>query len=117
MDWIRQADPSKQIIYNDFQNGAQEMRMLGQMQKDGKLPDAIGIQLHMVYRLLHNNAHVQGITWWDLSDKNSWKDAPRGWFRADGSPKPVVAAMSKLFAQWLGEGEDRNSIVDGQTRS
>ena len=241
IDWIRAADPHKTIIYNDFQNGQQEMTMLDQMQKDGKLPDAIGIQLHMdqgnwpldkventvnqlakygkpiyiteisvmsgapgesaskvnhtqiqaldqelkalslsstagpdqktlqsletsarsladqtfkgedvavisgmkkeaatlsdplkakiladitkatdwsstpegekqqaeymvnLYKVLHSNPNVQGITYWDLSDKNSWKDAPRGWFRADGSPKPVVAAMEKLFAQWRKE--------------
>jgi hypothetical protein len=56
-----------------------------------------------LYKLLHSNPHVQGITWWDLSDKNSWKHAPRGWFREDGSPKPVVARMEKLFRQWQNE--------------
>jgi GH35 family endo-1,4-beta-xylanase len=240
--WAKQADPTKTILYNDYQNGAQEMRMLDQMQKDGKLPDAIGIQLHMdqgnwplsrveetvnnlakygkpiyiteisvlsgangetmsqvnhlqlaqmashfnsmkddqrlgadvqvmatlaqsadslamrsfrgddfvvakemlkeaqaisipalrdsvtseiksagiwadtaegeksqadytenLYKVLHSNPHVQGITWWDLSDKNSWKQAPRGWFKEDGSPKLVVDRMSKLFDQWRAE--------------
>jgi hypothetical protein len=24
-----------------------------------------------LYKLLHDNPHVQGITWWDMSDKNS----------------------------------------------
>ncbi len=242
IEWAKQADPGKTVLYNDYQNGAQEMQMLDQMQKDGKLPDAIGVQLHMdqgnwplsrveetinklakygkpiyiteisvlsgaygssmsqvnhqqitkmsadfnkmkndklsvadvnaidmlsrdadslvkqtfkgeditvedhmlaeaktlsdpslrdkvtkeiesactwadtpqgeiaqadytenLYKLLHSNPHVQGITWWDLSDKNSWKHAPRGWFREDGSPKPVVARMEKLFRQWQNE--------------
>jgi GH35 family endo-1,4-beta-xylanase len=263
IDWIRQADPNKTIIYNDYQNGALEMKMLDQLQKDNKLPDAIGIQLHMdqgewplerveetvnklakygkpiyiteisvlsgehgrtisqvnhqqiqkmsddfeqllqktqptaevgamttsaddanvramttladdakiladpkhaeeqakiqaepkraeddvtlfkemkdaaaqltdktlkeqvlkeltnsawastpegeqrqadytvnLYKLLHDNPHVQGITWWDMSDEKSWKLAPRGWFRTDGTPKPVVARMQELFKEW-----------------
>jgi GH35 family endo-1,4-beta-xylanase len=242
IEWAKQADPGKTVLYNDFQNGAQEMRMLDQMQKDGRLPDAIGIQLHMdqgnwplsrveetvnqlakygkpiyiteisvlsgdygesmsqvnhpqlanmakdfnaikdgklsapddkvmdtlsrdadslvnrsfngddttvvrymlaeaktlsdpalrekvmkqidaactwadtpsggiaqadytenLYKLLHSNPHVQGITWWDISDEKSWKHAPRGWFREDGTPKPVVARMEKLFKQWQEE--------------
>ena len=239
IEWAKQADPEKKVLYNDFQNGAQEMHMLDQMQKDGKLPDAIGIQLHMdqgnwplarveetinrlskygkpiyiteisvlsgangesmskvnhdamvamttefnternntkypadaktldmlcrqagslanqtytgndiavvknmldeakllqdtqlrdkivstitkagtwadtpegekiqaeytenLYKLLHSNPHVQGITWWDMSDKDAWKGAPRGWFREDGSPKLVVDRMAKLFDHW-----------------
>lgn len=53
-----------------------------------------------LYKLLHNNPHVHCITWWDMSDKDSWKMAPRGWFRADGSPKPVVDRMKRLFDEW-----------------
>ncbi len=240
IDWIRKADPNKTIIYNDYQNGELEMKMLDQLQKDHKLPDAIGIQLHMdqgewplqrvedtinklakygkpiyiteisvlsgehgralslvnhdqvaamsqtfkqlaqkagatpdsrtmqliadraavladpqhavdddvtlltgmdkeaaklcdpelrkqvtdqiaqaekwptspadeqrqadytvnLYKLLHDNPHVQGITWWDITDKGAWKLAPRGLFRADGSPKPVVGRLEALFKQW-----------------
>ena len=36
-----------QIIYNDYIENGQETKLLDQLQKDGKLPDEIGIQMHM----------------------------------------------------------------------
>jgi len=150
-----------EIVYNDYQSNEQEMAMLDRLQADGKLPDAIGIQMHMtqgnwplekvehiinklskygrpiyiseisvlsgehrigsddhpsldwkstrdgereqteyvekLYRVLYSNRHVKGITWWDLSDKNSWQGAPRGLLREDMSPKPAYDRLHNLI--------------------
>jgi GH35 family endo-1,4-beta-xylanase len=40
---------------------------------------------------------VASITWWDLSDKFAWKNAPAGLVRADLSPKPAYAALDRLL--------------------
>ena len=159
-----------QVIYNDYKENQQEMAMLDQLQKDGKLPDAIGIQMHMtqgnwpldkvehivdelskygkpiyiteisvlsgehrlgtegsvappgtwpstldgekeqaayvdqLYKVLYSNPHVEGITWWDLTDKNSWMGAPRGLLRDDMSEKPAYQELHNLIkSQWQTE--------------
>ncbi len=49
LGWARAAGKGhgETFLYNDYDTGEANLALLGQMQKDGKLPDAIGIQSHM----------------------------------------------------------------------
>jgi endo-1,4-beta-xylanase len=54
-----------------------------------------------LYRLLYSNQNIQGITWWDLSDHNSWQKAPRGLLREDMSRKAAYNCVNDLIRnQW-----------------
>ncbi len=53
------------------------------------------------YRVCFAHPALRGITWWDLSDKNSWLPGG-GMLRADMSPKPVYEELKKLIHQeWM----------------
>ncbi|MBW3623864.1 MAG: endo-1,4-beta-xylanase [Armatimonadetes bacterium] len=72
-DWVRQVGPARAVatalewaeaatkewepllLYNDFNTGEENVRLLKQLQEWNALPDAVGIQSHM-----HNGGH------WDL---------------------------------------------------
>jgi len=49
LDWAREASKGLDdvLIYNDFNTGQQNLALLSALEKDGKLPDAIGLQSHM----------------------------------------------------------------------
>ena len=160
------ARSSTKIVYNDYLADNVELELLEQLEHDGQLPDAIGVQMHMtqgiwplarvqyiikklsrfhrpmyvteisvlsgdprvgddsghlakhwpstadgeklqaeyveqLYTLLFSNPSVQGLTWWDLSDKNSWQKAPRGLLRDDMSAKPAYSRINDLIRnQW-----------------
>jgi GH35 family endo-1,4-beta-xylanase len=54
-----------------------------------------------LYTLLFGHPAVQGITWWDLSDRGAWKGAPAGLLREDMSPKPAYEQLLDLIKrQW-----------------
>jgi len=57
------------------------------------------------YRTLFSYPAVQGITWWDFSDRHSWMGAPSGLVRRDMSPKPAYEALMKMIKGewWTGE--------------
>ena len=40
---------------------------------------------------------VASITWWDLSDRFAWQNAPAGLLRADLSPKPAYKVLDRLI--------------------
>ncbi len=42
---------------------------------------------------------VASITWWDLSDRYAWQEAPGGLLRADLSPKPAYKALQRLILE------------------
>jgi GH35 family endo-1,4-beta-xylanase len=42
-----------------------------------------------LYTTLFAHPAVQGLTWWDFSDKGAWQGAAAGFLREDMSPKPV----------------------------
>ena len=56
------------------------------------------------YRTLFSHPAVQGITWWDFSDRWAWLGAPSGLVRKDMSPKPAYEALMKMVKQewWTG---------------
>jgi len=49
LGWARTAGKGlpETFLYNDYETGQPNITLLTQLQKDGKLPDAIGIQSHM----------------------------------------------------------------------
>jgi len=53
-------------------------------------------QVEECYRILFSHPAVQAVTWWDLSDRGAWRNAPAGLLRKDMSPKPAYAALRKL---------------------
>jgi len=62
-----------------------------------------------LYTTLFAHPAVQGLTWWDFSDKGAWQGAAAGFLRKDMSPKPVY---DRLLALIKGEWWTRTS---GQT--
>jgi hypothetical protein len=50
------------------------------------------------YRVCFAHPAVRAITWWDFSDKNSWRKGG-GMLRADMSPKPVHDALKRVIHQ------------------
>jgi len=84
-----------------------------------------------LYKLLFSEKEVQGITWWDFTDRDAWQGAPRGLLRTDMSAKPAFSRLQDLIAsKWqsnitartdslgnfdakLFEGEYRVAIVAG----
>jgi endo-1,4-beta-xylanase len=48
------------------------------------------------YRVCFAHPAMRAITWWDFSDRNSWRPGG-GMLRADLSPKPVYFALKRLI--------------------
>jgi hypothetical protein len=61
-------------------------------------------QVAEFYTILFSHPAVEGITWWDFSDKGAWQGAPSGLVRKDMSPKPAYEALVGLVkkAWWTG---------------
>ncbi len=51
------------------------------------------------YSVLFSHPSVEAITWWDLSDAESWMRAPAGLIRKDMSPKLAYHALRKLIRE------------------
>ena len=49
------------------------------------------------YTAAFAHPQVASITWWDLSDRFAWKNAPAGLVRADLSPKPAYRTLDRLI--------------------
>jgi GH35 family endo-1,4-beta-xylanase len=56
------------------------------------------------YTLLFGHPVVQAVSWWDLSDRGAWKEAPAGLLRRDMSPKPAYDRLRELIhgTWWTG---------------
>jgi len=50
-----------------------------------------------LYSLLFSHPAVEGITWWDLSDRGAWKGAAAGLLRSDMSCKPAYERLEDLI--------------------
>ncbi len=63
-------------------------------------PDGEARQVDYVerfYTSLFSHPAVDGVTWWDLSDEQSWMGAPSGLLRKDMSPKPAYDRLMEMF--------------------
>jgi hypothetical protein len=53
------------------------------------------------YTVLFSHPAMRAITWWDLSDRNAWRNAPAGLVRKDMSPKPAYQRLlSLIHGKW-----------------
>ena len=53
------------------------------------------------YTLLFSHPAVEAITWWDLSDRHAWQQAPAGLVREDMSPKPAYQQLvDRVKRKW-----------------
>lgn len=50
-----------------------------------------------LYTAAFANRDVASVTWWDLSDRFAWRNAPAGLCREDLSPKPAYRALDHLI--------------------
>lgn len=67
------------------------------------------------YTIMFSHPKVEAISWWDLTDRRAWMDAPAGLLRADLTPKPAYTRLKKLIKEtwWTRteKGADKNGCV------
>jgi endo-1,4-beta-xylanase len=58
-----------------------------------------------LYSILFSHPALRAITWWDLSDRGAWLNAPAGLLRKDMKPKPAYERLLRLIkgAWWTDE--------------
>ncbi len=53
------------------------------------------------YTILFSHPSVEAITWWDISDRKSWMQAPAGLLDKNLNPKPAYTTLENLIRhQW-----------------
>jgi GH35 family endo-1,4-beta-xylanase len=62
-------------------------------------------QVREFYTVLFSHPAVQGVTWWDFSDRGAWLGAPAGLLRRDMTPKPAYKVLHQLIKRdwWTAE--------------
>jgi endo-1,4-beta-xylanase len=65
------------------------------------------------YRVCFAHPAVRAITWWDLSDRNSWRKGG-GMLRSDLTPKPVYNELKHLIHDEWDTGVAGQSDADGR---
>ncbi len=67
------------------------------------------------YKVLFSHPAVSAITWWQLSDKWAWQEAPAGLLHEDMTPKPAYHALHNLIKnEWWTKTEkstDANGTI------
>ncbi|MHB1034675.1 MAG: endo-1,4-beta-xylanase [Pirellulales bacterium] len=53
-------------------------------------------EVERFYTMLFSHPAVEGLTWWDFSDRRAWQAAPAGLVRDDMSPKPAYERLIAL---------------------
>lgn len=54
-------------------------------------------EVERVYTVLFSHPAVEAITWWNLTDRHAWMQAPSGLIDKDMSPKPAYNVLKKLI--------------------
>jgi GH35 family endo-1,4-beta-xylanase len=65
-----------------------------------------------IYTMLFSHPSVEAITWWDLCDKEAWRDVPGGLLRKDFSPKPAYEALERLVKK---EWATHETVITGKS--
>ena len=66
------------------------------------------------YQTVFSCPEVAALTWWDLSDRRAWQNAPAGLVRRDMSPKPAYTRLLSLIkGRWW--SNDVNTTDAGGT--
>lgn len=69
------------------------------------------------YRTLLSHPSVEAMTYWGLSDRGMWLNAPGGLLRADGSAKPAYDRLRDLVAgEWWLEPTTLRTDAEGRVR-
>lgn len=69
-------------------------------QWSGTTPEGEALQADQValfYTIAFSHPATEAITWWDLSDRYAWMEAPAGLLREDLSPKPAYDRLVSLI--------------------
>lgn len=56
-------------------------------------------EVKRVYTILFSHPSVEAITWWNLTDRHAWMQAPSGLLDKEMSPKPAYKALKKLIKE------------------
>jgi len=67
--------------------------LLGRPETEAEQAEAV----RHFYTAAFAHPKVASITWWDLSDRFAWQNAPAGLLRADLSPKPAYKVLDRLI--------------------
>jgi len=70
-----------------------ELAILGDQESEAEQAEAV----RHFYTAAFAHPRVASITWWDLSDRFAWKNAPAGLLRADLSSKPAYKVLDRLI--------------------
>ena len=65
------------------------------------------------YTMLFSHPSVEAITWWGLTDRGAWRNAPAGFLRKDMSPKSSFDALKHLIREKWATNESGRTDADG----
>ncbi|MBE1875752.1 endo-1,4-beta-xylanase [Myceligenerans pegani] len=82
---------------------------------EGEARQAEELEAHL--RLLLAHPDVEAFTYWGLSDRGMWLNAPGGLLRADGSPKPAYDRLRDLVrGEWWLAPTTLRTDAEGRVR-
>lgn len=83
--------------------------------EEGEARQADEVERH--YRTLLSHPSVEAVTYWGLSDRGMWLNAPGGMVRVDGTPKPAYQQLRQLVkGEWWMPPTPMRTDDEGQVR-